>query len=92
MYMTNSKRFTAIPRIPRNCDRRLEIGQGEQAAALVVPAYARGESRRAIEDNLRTHFEKVGAGLSPRKHIRILRFTDASFRALARARSYALRS
>ena len=55
----------------------LKVGQGEQAAALVVPAYARGESRRAVEDNLRTHFEKVGAGLSPHKRIRILRFTDA---------------
>jgi long-chain acyl-CoA synthetase len=55
----------------------LKVGQGEQAAALVVPAYARGESRRAVEDNLRTHFEKVGAGLSPHKRVRILRFTDA---------------
>ncbi len=55
----------------------LKVAQGEQAAALVVPAYARGESRRAVEDNLRTHFEKTGAGLSPHKRIRILRFTDA---------------
>jgi long-chain acyl-CoA synthetase len=55
----------------------LKVAQGEQAAALVVPAYARGESRRAVEDNLRAHFEKVGAGLSPHKRIRILRFTDA---------------
>ena len=55
----------------------LKVAQGEQAAALVVPAYARGESRRAVEDNLRTHFEKTGAGLSPHKRVRILRFTDA---------------
>ncbi|HLK85821.1 MAG TPA: AMP-binding protein [Candidatus Binataceae bacterium] len=55
----------------------VRVAQGEQAAALVVPAYARGESRRAVEDNLRTHFEKVGAGLNPHKRIRILRFTDA---------------
>src|SRR5271155_2390153 len=54
----------------------LKVAQGEQAAALVVPAYARGESRRAVEDNLRTHFEKTGAGLSPHKRVRILRFTD----------------
>ena len=54
----------------------LKVAQGEQVAALVVPAYARGESRRAVEDNLRTHFEKIGAGLSPHKRIRILRFTD----------------
>ncbi len=53
----------------------LKVAQGEQAAALVVPAYARGESRRAVEDNLRTHFEKTGAGLSPHKRVRILRFT-----------------
>ena len=54
-----------------------EIGEGEQVAALVVPAYARGESRRAVEDRLRTHFDKIGANLSPHKRIRILRFTDA---------------
>jgi long-chain acyl-CoA synthetase len=54
----------------------LKVAQGEQAAALVVPDYARGESRRAVEDNLRAHFEKVGAGLSPHKRVRILRFTD----------------
>ena len=54
----------------------LKVAQGEQAAALVVPAYARGESRRAVEDNLRTHFDKTGAGLSPHKRVRILRFTD----------------
>jgi len=55
----------------------LRVGQGEQAAALVVPAYARGESRRAVEDRLREHFEQVSAGLSPHKRIRILRFTDS---------------
>jgi len=54
----------------------LKVAQGEQVAALVVPAYARGESRRAVEDRLREHFEKVGAGLSAHKRIRILRFTD----------------
>jgi long-chain acyl-CoA synthetase len=42
----------------------------------VVPAYARGESRRAVEDRLREHFEKIGASLSPHKRVRILRFTD----------------
>jgi long-chain acyl-CoA synthetase len=55
----------------------LQVGQGEQVAALVVPAYARGESRRAVEDRLREHFEQVSAGLSPHKRVRILRFTDA---------------
>jgi long-chain acyl-CoA synthetase len=55
----------------------LKVGQGEQAAALVVPAYARGESRRAVEDRLREHFEQVGAGLSPSKRLRIMRFTDS---------------
>lgn len=54
----------------------LKVAQGEQVAALIVPAYARGESRRTIEDRLREHFEKVSAGLSPHKRIRILRFTD----------------
>lgn len=55
----------------------LKVAQGEQVAALVVPAYARGESRRAVEDRLREHFEKVGASLNAHKRIRILRFTDA---------------
>jgi long-chain acyl-CoA synthetase len=55
----------------------LKVGRSEQVAALVVPAYARGESRRAVEDRLREYFERVGAGLSPHKRIRILRFTDA---------------
>jgi long-chain acyl-CoA synthetase len=55
----------------------LRVAQGEQAAALVVPAYAKVESRRAVEDRLRTHFETVSAGLSPHKRIRILRFIDA---------------
>jgi len=54
----------------------IKLGGGEQPAALVVPAYGRGTSRRALEDRLRTHFEKVSAGLSPHKRIRILRFTD----------------
>src|SRR5579875_495615 len=54
----------------------LKVGEGEQVAALVVPAYARGESRRAVEERLRAHFEKVSAELSPHKRIRILRFTD----------------
>jgi len=53
------------------------VAQGEQVAALAVPAYARGESRRAVEDGLRAHFEKIAQGLSPHKRIRILRFTDA---------------
>ena len=54
----------------------LKVGQGEQVAALVVPAYARGESRRAVEDRLREHFDKVGASSIAHKRIRILRFTD----------------
>ena len=55
----------------------LKVGQGEQVAALVVPAYARGESRRAVEDRLRTDFDKIARELSAHKRIRILRFTDA---------------
>ncbi|MGC1343179.1 MAG: AMP-binding protein, partial [Candidatus Binataceae bacterium] len=55
----------------------LEVAQGEQVAALAVPAYARGESRRTVEDGLRAHFEKIAQGLSPHKRIRIMRFTDA---------------
>jgi long-chain acyl-CoA synthetase len=55
----------------------LKVGQGEQVAALVAPAYSRGESRRAVEDRLRSDFDKVALGLSAHKRIRILRFTDA---------------
>ncbi len=55
----------------------LKVGQGEQVAALVVPAYSRGESRRAVEDRLRGDFEKVASELSTYKRIRILRFIDA---------------
>ncbi len=55
----------------------LKVGQGEQVAALVVPAYSRGESRRAVEDGLRGDFDKVARELSAHKRIRILRFTDA---------------
>src|SRR6202011_4560551 len=62
----------------------LKVGDGEQPAALVVPAYARGTSRRIFEDSLRAHFDKVSAGLSPHKRIRILRFTD---RELPRTRT-----
>ena len=54
----------------------IKVGDGEQPAALVVPAYGRGTSRRAIEDRLRGHFEKISAGISAHKRIRILRFTD----------------
>ncbi len=54
----------------------LTVGRGEQVAALVVPAYARGESRRAVEDRLRSDFEKIANELSAHKRIRILRFTD----------------
>ena len=39
----------------------LKVAQGEQVAALVVPQYAKGESRRAVEERLREHFEKVSA-------------------------------
>ena len=55
----------------------LKVAQGEQVAALAVPAYGKGESRRAIEDKLRTHFDKVSARLNPHNRIRILRFIDA---------------
>jgi long-chain acyl-CoA synthetase len=55
----------------------LKVAQGEQVAALAVPAYAKGESRRAVEDKLRTHFDQVGVRLNPHNRIRILRFTDA---------------
>ncbi|MGH7863537.1 MAG: AMP-binding protein, partial [Candidatus Binataceae bacterium] len=55
----------------------MKVGQGEQVAALAVPAYARGESRRSVEDKLRAHFDKVATGLSAHKRIRILRFTDS---------------
>jgi long-chain acyl-CoA synthetase len=55
----------------------LKIGRGEQVAALIVPAYSRGESRRAVEDRLRSDFDKVALELSTHKRIRILRFTDA---------------
>ncbi len=54
----------------------LKLGAGEQPAALVVPAYGRGLSRRAVEDRIRAHFEKVAASLSAHKRVRILRFTD----------------
>jgi long-chain acyl-CoA synthetase len=54
----------------------LKVGQGEQVAALAVPAYSRGESRRAVEDRLRADFDKLAGELSPHKRIRILRFTD----------------
>src|SRR6266481_1506541 len=55
----------------------LTVGRGEQVAAMVVPAYSRGESRRAVEDRLRGDFEKVGSELTAYKRIRILRFTDS---------------
>ncbi|MFZ0676733.1 AMP-binding protein [Candidatus Binatus sp.] len=55
----------------------LKVGQGEQVAALIVPAYSRGESRRAVEDRLRSDFDKVALELSAHKRIRIIRFTDA---------------
>ncbi len=55
----------------------LKVAQGEQVAALAVPDYAKGESRRMVEDKLRTHFDQVSARLNPHNRIRILRFTDA---------------
>jgi long-chain acyl-CoA synthetase len=55
----------------------LKTPGGEQVAALVVPAYARGQSRRSVHDQLQAHFAKVGATLNPHKRIRILRFTDS---------------
>jgi long-chain acyl-CoA synthetase len=55
----------------------LKVGQGEQVAALIVPAYSRGESRRTVEDRLRAHFDQVSERISPHKRIRIIRFTDA---------------
>jgi long-chain acyl-CoA synthetase len=54
----------------------LKVAQGEQVAALAVPAYAKGESRRMVEDKLRAHFDQVSARLNPHNRIRILRFTD----------------
>ena len=54
----------------------LKVAQGEQVAALAVPAYAKGESRRAVEDKLRAHFDQVSLKLNPHNRIRILRFTD----------------
>ena len=55
----------------------LKTPGGEQVAALVVPAYARGQSRRAVHDQLQAHFAKVGATLNPHKRIRIMRFSDS---------------
>ena len=55
----------------------LKTPGGEQVAALIVPAYARGQSRRTVHDQLQAHFAKVGATLNPHKRIRILRFTDS---------------
>jgi long-chain acyl-CoA synthetase len=54
----------------------LKVGDGEQPAALVVPTYSRGMSRRVVEERLRAHFDEVGARLSPHKRIRILRFIE----------------
>lgn len=54
----------------------IKVGDGEQPAALVVPNYGKRMSRRTLEDQLRAHFDKVSADLSPHKRIRILRFTD----------------
>jgi long-chain acyl-CoA synthetase len=54
----------------------LKVAQGEQVAALAVPDYAKGDSRRAVEDKLRTHFDQVSARLNTHNRIRILRFTD----------------
>jgi len=55
----------------------LKTPGGEQVAALVVPAYARGQSRRMVQEQLNAHFAKVAATLSAHKRIRILRFTDS---------------
>jgi len=55
----------------------LKTPGGEQVAALVVPAYARGQSRRTVHDQLQAHFAKVSASLNSHKRIRILRFTDS---------------
>ena len=43
----------------------IKAGNAEQVAALAVPAYARGERRRAVEDKLRAHFEQVSARARP---------------------------
>jgi long-chain acyl-CoA synthetase len=53
------------------------IALGDRIAALAVPEYRKGKSRRAVEDKLREHFETVSAGLNAHKRIEILRFTDA---------------
>ncbi len=55
----------------------LKVGKGEQVAALVVPAYSRGETRRAVEDRLRGDFEKVAGEFGAHKRIRIIRYVDA---------------
>jgi long-chain acyl-CoA synthetase len=54
----------------------IKIGEGEQVAALAVPAYAKGERRRAVEDRLCAHFGEIGAKLSPAKRVKVLRFSD----------------
>ena len=69
----------------------LKDARGEQVAALVVPAYARGESRRAVEDSSARISNKIGAGLSPHKRIRILRFTDTELAAHPDAQGQARR-
>jgi len=66
----------------------LKIGAGEQPAALIVPAYEKAEARRAIEERIRRHFERVSAGLAHFKQVKIIRFTD---RDLPRTRTRKIR-
>ena len=53
------------------------VALGDLVAALAVPEYAKGKSRRSVEDKLRAHFETVSTGLNSYKRIEILCFTDA---------------
>jgi long-chain acyl-CoA synthetase len=68
--------YGQLPEIKELAVVALKVGAGEQAAALVVPAYARSEGQRAIEDKIRAHFEQVSRGLPRYKQVRILRFTN----------------
>ncbi len=67
--------YGRLPEIKELAIVALKVGTGEQPAALVVPAYARSENRRAVEEKIRAHFEQVSRGLPAYKQVRILRFT-----------------
>ncbi len=67
--------YGRLPQIKELAIVALKVGSGEQAAALVVPAYAHGESQRAVEEKIRAHFDQVNRALPPYKQVHILRFT-----------------